>query len=136
MEEKTGLEVGMTKTVEEIVNIHTTALAIKSGSVAVYGTPAVCALMERAASELAEENLAEGDTTVGAAISIKHTAPTPVGMKVRASALVTAVDGRKISFCIKAFDEKEEIAGGTHERVIVNRNRFTKKAADKLASEH
>ena len=136
MEDISALKEGMSKTVEEIVNIYTTALAMKSGSIAVYATPAVCALMERAAAELAEENIVGGNTTVGTAININHTAPTPVGMKVRASAMVTAIDGRRITFAVKAFDEKEEIADGTHERVVVNRTKFTKKTADKLASEH
>ena len=136
MEDISALKEGMSKTVEEIVNIYTTALAVKSGSLAVYATPAVCALMERAAAELAEENLRDGYTTVGTSIEVKHIAPTPVGMKVRASVLVTAAEGRKMSFAVKAFDEKEEIACGTHERVIVSRRKFAEKAAAKLASEH
>ena len=136
MAENSELQIGMDKTIEEIVNIHTTALAIKSGSLAVYATPAMCALMERAAAELAEEHIGGEFTTVGISIDVKHIAPTPVGMKVRASVLVTEIDGRKITFSVKAFDEKEEIGSGIHERFIVPRKRFAEKAAAKLASEH
>ena len=131
----TELTVGMTKTVEEIVNMNKSASAMHSGSLSVYATPAMCALMERAASELADENLAEDLTSVGAEIAVTHRAPTPVGMKVRAVAKITKIEGRRIDFEIKAFDDKEEIGGGTHTRVIVSRKKFTERTAAKLAGE-
>ncbi|MBQ1646896.1 MAG: dihydrolipoamide acyltransferase, partial [Bacteroidales bacterium] len=108
------IKVGMKKDASEEVVEGNTALAMGSGSLPVYATPAMTCLMEKAAAELAEECLPEEWTSVGIALDVQHKAATPVGMKVCAEAEVTAVEGRKIVFAVRAFDGKEEIGSGTH----------------------
>ncbi|MCR5176874.1 MAG: thioesterase family protein [Anaerovibrio sp.] len=103
-----------------------------SGSMEVYATPAMTCLMEKAATEALEPLLTEGWTTVGISLNIQHKAATPVGMTVRAEAVVTEVDGRKITFEVHAFDDKDEIGCGVHERFAVLREKFMGKASGKL----
>lgn len=125
------IEVGMKREASEEVVEGNTALAVGSGSLPVYATPAMTCLMEKAAAELAEECLPEEWTSVGIALDVQHKAATPVGMKVRAEAEVTAVEGRKIVFAVRAFDGKEEIGSGTHQRFAVLREKFMAKARGK-----
>lgn len=114
------------------VSREDTALEVGSGSLLVYATPCMVALMEGAACEAIAEALAEGQTTVGTALNIEHISATPVGLEVRAEAVVTEVNGKVISFDVKAFDESGEIGRGTHKRVIVNSQKFLEKAYSKL----
>lgn len=109
-----------------------TALEVGSGSLLVYATPCMIALMEGAACEAIMEGLDEGETSVGIELNIQHTAATPVGMEVRAEAEVTAVDGKIITFEIRAFDEAGEIGKGTHKRAVINAQRFLDKTYAKL----
>lgn len=125
------LNIGRKKQAEESVTEQNTALAMGSGSLAVYATPAMTCLMEKAAASLAEECLPENWTSVGISLEIRHTAPTPIGMSVRAEAKITQVDGRKITYEVCAFDEKGEIGSGTHERFIVEAAKFQNKANSK-----
>lgn len=126
--ELTNIKVGLKNTVTEMVTAENTARALGSGSLPVYATPAMTCLMEKAATEALEPLLPEGWTSVGISLNVAHKAPTPVGLVVRAEAEVTAVDGRKVSFTVKAFDDKEEIGSGTHERFAVAAEKFTAKA--------
>ena len=114
------------------VTAANTARAMGSGCLEVFATPAMCCLMEQAASELMDSLLEEGSTSVGTALNVAHTAATPVGMQVRAVAEITGVEGRKISFKVTAFDEAGEIGSGTHERFIVFKEKFQSKADSKL----
>ena len=125
------MEVGQKKEVIGKVLENNTAAAMRSGSLAVFATPAMVALMEEAAAGLLTENLPEGETSVGIMMNISHIAATPVGMKVRAVAEITAVEGRKVSFKVEAFDEVEKIGEGTHERFIVKSEKFLAKANGK-----
>lgn len=109
-----------------------TALEVGSGSLLVYATPCMVALMEGAACEAIADGLSEAETTVGTALNIEHISATPVGLEVRAEAEVTAVEGKVITFSIKAFDEAGEIGHGTHKRVVVNSQKFLDKAYTKL----
>lgn len=109
-----------------------TALEVGSGSLLVYATPCMVALMEGAACEAIAEGLKETETTVGTALNLEHISATPVGMEVRAEAEVTAVEGKVITFSVRAFDEAGEIGHGTHKRVIVNSQKFLDKAYTKL----
>ena len=109
-----------------------TALEVGSGSLLVYATPCMVALMEGAACEAIAEALSETQTTVGTALNIEHVSATPVGMEVRAEAIVTEVDGRSISFEVNAYDEAGLIGKGTHKRVIVNSQKFLDKTYSKL----
>ncbi len=107
------------------------ANAVGSGLLPVFATPAMTALIEQAASQLLEERLPEGWTSVGIALDIEHTSATPEGMKVRAEAELTAVEGRKATFAVRAFDEAGEIGHGTHVRFAVEAARFMEKAESK-----
>lgn len=124
--------IGMTDAAEDLVAEKNTALALGSGSLKVFATPAMICLVERAAVALTEKNLPPELTTVGTVMNIKHTAPSPIGMSIRAEVKVTSVDGRKIIFDAVAFDERGEIGRGTHERFIVDRKKFQAKADSKL----
>ncbi len=126
------ITVGMKATVETAVEREDTAAEVGSGSLLVYATPCMVALMEGAACEAIAEAIPEGQTTVGIALNIEHLAATPVGMEVRAEAEVTAVEGKIITFELHAFDEAGEIGKGTHKRCIVNSQKFLDKAYAKL----
>ncbi len=128
MELRPGLE-GRAETVVELAD---TALEVGSGSLRVYATPCLAALMEGAACECLEGALPEGQTSVGTRLDLRHTAATPVGMEVSAKAVLTAVEGKKLTFEITASDEAGEIGTAIHERFIVNTERFLEKAYDKL----
>ena len=109
-----------------------TAAEVGSGSLLVYATPCMAALMEGAACEALEGAVPEGKTTVGIELNLKHIAATPVGMEVRAEAEVTAVEGNIISFAITAFDEAGKIGEATHKRAMVTAQKFLDKTYDKL----
>jgi predicted thioesterase len=95
-----------------------------SGDLQVYATPAMIALMEAAAVSAIGPLLSEGQTSVGVALDIRHLAATPLGHQVRARAEVTEVDGRKVTFEVKAWDEEEIIGRGTHTRFVIDVQRF------------
>ena len=126
------ITVGMKGEVGTLVEREDTAKEVGSGSLLVYATPCMVALMEGAACEAIEEELSDTQTTVGTELNIQHLSATPVGLEVRAEAEVIAVDGKVITFEVKAFDEAGEIGKGTHKRVIVNTQKFLEKAYDKL----
>jgi len=126
------ITVGMTGTVSTSVEREDTALEVGSGSLLVYATPCMVALMEGAACEAIAEAVSEDQTTVGIELNISHLAATPVGMDVRAEAEVTAVDGKIITFTITAYDETGKIGEGTHKRAIVTSQRFLDKTYAKL----
>lgn len=106
---------------------------VGSGSLDVLATPAVAALMEGAAAELAQSKLESDEfTTVGTAINIEHTSPTPLGADVEATAVLTKTEGRLFYFELTAGDASGEIARGTHTRVSVNADKFQKKADTKF----
>ena len=126
------ITVGMKGEVCTLVEREDTAREVGSGSLLVYATPCMVALMEGAACEAIQEALPDTQTTVGTELSIQHISATPVGLEVRAEAGVIAVEGKVITFEVKAFDESGEIGKGTHKRVIVNSQKFLEKAYDKL----
>ena len=126
------ITVGMKAEVTTLVEREDTAKEVGSGSLLVYATPCMVALMEGAACEAIEEALGEDKTTVGIELNIQHTSATPVGLEVRAEAEVTAVDGKIITFSLRAFDEAGEIGSGTHKRAIVPVQKFLDKAYAKL----
>jgi len=126
------IKVGMKGEVSTLAEREDTAAEVGSGDLLVYATPCMAALMEGAACEAVAEGLAEGETTVGIELNIRHTAATPVGMEVRAEAEVTQVDGKIITRSLRAFDEAGEIGSGTHKRAVVNSQRFLDKTYAKL----
>lgn len=126
------IAVGMKGRAETQVERQDTALEVGSGDLLVYATPAMAAMMEGAACEAIAPALAEGQTSVGTSLSIAHLSATPVGLEVWAEAEVTAVEGKKITFRLAAFDETGEIGRGTHTRVLVTAQKFLEKAYGKL----
>lgn len=126
------ISVGMKGEASTLVEREDTALEVGSGSLLVYATPCLAALMEGAACSAIEAALLEDTTTVGTELNLRHTAATPVGLEVRAEAEVTQVDGKVIRFAIRAFDEKGEIGSAEHTRVLVHSQRFLDKAYQKL----
>lgn len=126
------ITVGMKGEAFNDVEREDTAEAVGSGSLLVYATPCMVALMEGAACEAIAEALTETQTTVGTALNIEHVSATPVGMEVRAEATVTEVNGKVITFEINAYDEAGLIGKGTHKRVIVNSQKFLDKTYSKL----
>lgn len=126
------ITVGMKGIAETCVEREDTASEVGSGSLLVYATPCMVALMEGAACEAIAEAIPEGQTTVGIALNIEHLSATPVGLEVRAEAEVTAVEGKIITFELQAFDEAGQIGKGTHKRCIVNSQKFLDKTYSKL----
>ena len=126
--------VGTKCQLEQIVTNELTAAAVGSGLLPVFGTPYMIGLMENAAQSVLSVFLEEGQGSVGTHLDIKHTAPTPVGMKVWVEAEVTAVseNGKMVDFTLKAWDEKGPIGEGTHTRAIINNERFLAKCNAKL----
>ena len=127
-----SVTVGMKIRVEEVVTEQNTAICAGSGTLPVFATPFMCALMEKAAWMAIAPTLNEGDSSVGTKLNISHLSATPVGLKVWAESEVTAVDGKRIEFKVTAGDEKGLIGEGTHERFIVTDERFLAKTAKKL----
>ena len=126
------ITVGMKAEVFSFVEKEDTAKEVGSGSLLVYATPCMVALMEGAACEAIAECLNDSQTSVGTALNIEHISATPVGLEVRAEAEVIAVEGKVITFEVRAFDEVGEIGKGTHKRAIVNAQRFLDKTYSKL----
>ncbi len=122
------IELGLKGRAEAAVTQENTAAAVGSGSLSVFATPSLAALMERAAVDALAPYLPEGETSVGTSLTITHDAATPVGMTVWAEAEVTAVDRRRISFAVRAFDSAGQVGGGTHERFVVDAVKFMAKA--------
>ena len=129
------IKIGMTHTVEKTVTPDMTAKAVGSGGLEVFGTPYMLGLMECAAMWCVQNELPEGKGTVGVNISSSHLAPTPVGMKVTATAEVTDVsaNGKMITFKVTASDAEGLIGEGTHTRAVIDNARFLQKCNDKLA---
>ena len=126
------LEAGIKGTKEIMVTNENTAKTMGSGTLDVFATPAMIALMENTAYESVASELEEGSGTVGTALNVKHVAATPVGMKVTCETELIKVDGRALTFSVKAFDEKGLIGEGEHERFIVFNVKFQAKADAKL----
>ena len=119
----------------EVVTEALTAAAYGSGLVSAFATPAMIALMENASVAAIQKHLRAGQTSVGTEVNVKHLAATPVGMTVRARAQITAVDGRRISLQVEAWDDKEKIGEGTHVRAIIEGARFAERLAKKSSNQ-
>jgi len=123
---------GLTGTVELLVGDEHTAPSIGSGKVRVLATPVMINLIEAAALAAVEHLLPEGYQSLGTHLDVRHIAATPVGMKVRATAVVEGFSERTISFKVEARDEIELIGDGVHERVVVNVAKFDQRVQAKL----
>lgn len=121
------LKEGLTHKSITVVSNENSAMAMGSGNLPVFATPAMVALMENAAMLAVADQLPDGSTTVGSEINVQHTKPSPVGAKITATASLAAVEGRKLLFTVTAHDDGGEIGNGTHVRFIVDSERFMNK---------
>lgn len=121
------MEIGLTYTSTLVVSKDHVAAVMGSGDLHVFATPAMVALMENAAMLAVAEHLPEGSTTVGAMMNISHVKPSPVDESIKATAVLTEVEGRKLTFSVKAEDSKGIIGEAVHVRYIVDRERFMSK---------
>lgn len=129
------LKTGIKGHAEVTVVPENTAAAVGSGALEVFATPAMVALMEKAALESVQPFLEEGQGTVGTRLEISHLAATPVGMTVRAESELVEIDRRKLSFAVAAYAGGEKIGEGTHQRFIVTNDSFLAKAQAKQKNE-
>lgn len=126
-----NLTIGMKNEKMEKVTENNTAIKYGSGGVAVYATPAMIGLMEATSLAVVDPCLPKEMATVGVDLKIKHLAATPIGMTVKVIAELIQVDGRRLTFHVTAFDDKEQIGEGTHERFIITKEKFLQKAEAK-----
>lgn len=125
------METGIKNTLEITVTDNLTAAAVGSGTLNVYATPAMIALIEETAWKSVAPYLEEGQSTVGTRLDVSHVAPTPLGMTVRCETELTEVDGRRLVFAVNVYDEAGLIGKGTHERFIIMSEKFQAKADSK-----
>jgi predicted thioesterase len=133
--ELTGiLQVGMTR--EEVFTVESqhSAAHVGSGSARVLATPWLIAFMERTARDLLAGVLPAGYSSVGVHVNIRHLAPSPVGSRVRSRVEVTAIQGVKVDFTASLWDEQELVGEGTHQRVVIEEERFLRRVASKMAA--
>lgn len=122
---------GITGEARTPVTRTNTASAAGSGGVDVFGTPYLVGLMEKAALDSVQPHLEPGQTTVGTVVNVQHLAATPLGMEVRATSALLEVDGRRLVFRVEAYDDKEKIGEGRHERFIVSLDKFLQRVNQK-----
>ena len=123
---------GITNTVTLTVTEKDTAKTFGSGTLDVFATPAMIALMEHTAMTSVAPYLAEDEATVGTELNVKHLSATPIGCQVTCQSELTEIDGRKLTFRVTASDNKGIIGEGTHQRFIIKTEKFLAKASEKL----
>lgn len=122
---------GLIGKAEMVVGTNDTAPRVGSGRIAVMATPVMITLIEEAALAAIEHLLPEGKQSLGTHLDVSHIAATPVGMKVIATAELTEVDGRKLTFSVSARDERDQIGQGHHQRVVVSAASFAERIKEK-----
>lgn len=118
------IKVGLNSIIETTAMQKDSAINYGSGAVDVYSTPAMIALLECAARNAVDLHLPKGYTTVGIKVDVKHLAATPIGSRIKASAELIEVDGKRLVFKVEAFDEVEKIGEGIHERFVIDMDKF------------
>jgi len=131
MADLTKLQVGLTGSASRLVTQERLATEVGSGDVPVFASPMLIAVMEAAAVDCVEGHLPENHQSLGVHLDITHSAPTPLGLTVTATATLKAIDGRKLTFDVVAHDGVERIGFGTHIRVVVDTPRFLARLAAK-----
>jgi predicted thioesterase len=132
MELSDKVKPGLAGTAEIVVGTRDTAPHVGSGKIGVLATPIMVNLMEAAALQAVEKFMPPGHQTVGTHLDVKHFAATPVGLRVIAHAELVKVEGRTLTFRIRAEDEHEPIGEGVHERLVINVERFDVRMQKKL----
>lgn len=126
------MQTGTKNTLERKVTEELSALSMGSGTLRVFATPAMIALIEETCWRSVAQQLEEGQGTVGTLLNVKHLAPTPLGMTVKCESELIEVDGRRIVFSVNIYDDAGLVGSGTHERFIINESKFQAKANSKL----
>jgi fluoroacetyl-CoA thioesterase len=126
---------GTTGTAEIVVGPEHTAPFVGSGRIAVLATPVMINVIEAAALAAIEHLLPSGHQSLGIRLDVSHTAATPIGVRVTATAEVISLEGRTMTFRVEARDEFEPIGGGTHQRVVVSVARFDERVQRKVRGE-
>ncbi|MDE6871257.1 MAG: thioesterase family protein [Bacteroidales bacterium] len=121
------LKTGLRNSIEQVVTEELTASHIGSGTVRVFSTPMMIALMERTCRTCVKPYLGEDQETVGTHVNVSHVSSTPVGMNVRSECELIGIDRRKLTFKVAAYNEKGLIGEGLHERFIIDISRFRSK---------
>lgn len=121
------IKLGIKGQKELIASMEHSASVVGSGGLEVFSTPSMIALMENTAAGSLAPHLEEGQGSVGTAVNIKHIAATPLGMKVTCESEIIEIDRKRILFSVKAYDEKGLIGEGTHERFIIDNEKFMNK---------
>ena len=120
--------------IKETVSDNNTAEALGSGGLAVFGTPYLAAMMEKAAFNYLKEVLPEGKSSVGTVVKVNHTSPTPTGLQVSVRVRLSSIseNGKLFDFEMEAFDETGSIGSGTHQRAVISTEKFLEKCCSKL----
>ena len=126
-----GLKIGLEHEIVRVVTRDVCVLATRTPPV--FATAEMVKLMEFAAYQVLEPFYEEQETSVGVRVEVQHLAPTPLGMRVRAKARLTQIDGRRFFFDIEAYDEKEQIGRGTNERFVIDVDRFRDRLEKKMS---
>jgi fluoroacetyl-CoA thioesterase len=121
---------------EQLVETKHLASQLDPSLAAVLSTPTMVAMMEQAAIEAIKPFLDAGESSVGMTIEVSHTAATPPGHRARAEAEVTKVEGRRLEFSVRAFDDVEEIGSGTHRRAVIDAAKFNDRLKTKQKPYH
>lgn len=128
-----AIKPGLIGTAEMVVGTNDTAPRVGSGRIPVLATPVMINLIEAAALDAVEQLLCDGLQSLGTHLDVSHIAATPIGMTVRAEAEIIAVEGRKLTFAVRARDEADLIGEGRHERVVVTAAKFQARVDEKAA---
>jgi len=126
-----NIQVGRTREEKFQVAQEHAAIHVGNGGSYVLATPAMIAFMERVAYRLLAESLPDGESSVGILVNVRHLAPTPVGATVRVQAEIISVADSQVTFSVKAWDQVEMIAEGSHQRVVINEARFLRRVEGK-----
>lgn len=126
------MQVGQKNQISTQVQVNDTAKVFGSGELEVLATPRMIALMEECAYKCISADLEVGASSVGTLMNVKHVSATPVGMNVTVEAEITEIDGRRVCFSVKAYDEAGLIGEGNHERFIVYSDKFISRTYSKL----
>jgi len=118
---------------EMVVREEDLVSRLGSVGVDVLSTPRLIQLLEAAAIQAIEDYMVPDQLSLGTQVKIRHLSPTPLGMKVTAHALLKEVDSKRLFFLVDAYDEKDKVAEGEHERILVSKERFVQRVEKKRA---
>lgn len=127
-----NLEIGLTLTRSYLIKSEHAAKHVGTGEVEVLSTPAMITFMEKTAKQCVQSKLPEGDITLGTSVDVKHLSPAPIGEDLKVTAQLTEINGRRLTFKVKAIWRNEVVGKGQHERFIVDKQKFLQKLEEKI----